>query len=333
MLLAYIPDLIEDKDVKNRDYRNSFEIYEKMVDAWMKREEGILENTSIANLQEFSERLAVDLYTKSEQRSAARIHHEELEPLAQRWEIDLNKFQISSRSLLNRDALGYYKFAHRTFMEFLFMQRFLKWDPQTLKSPWNAQIQTFFKEAILLLRERGELLPFSLQGVKIDENEIKEPVKLRATPLNPFEEAQVAEMIKKENFFDIHKNKTGKGFIHDYQIYIKKGEKVVIDYRTNLMWQQSGSQEPDYYKKAQTYIKHLNDSKFAGYDNWRLPTLEEAMSLMEREKKNADLYIDPMFDTKQRYIWTADRYSASGAWNVVFDLGYCNHIGVDILDI
>ena len=169
--------------------------------------------------------------------------------------------------------------------------------------------------------------------MKIDENEIKEPVKLRATPLNPFEEAQVVEMIKKENFFDENKNKTGKGFIHDYQIYIKKGEKVVIDYRTNLMWQQSGSQESGYYEKAQTYIKHLNDSKFAGYDNWRLPTLEEAMSLMEREKKNADLYIDPMFDTKQRYIWTADRYSASGAWNVVFDLGYCNHIGVDILDI
>jgi len=64
----------------------------------------------------------------------------------------------------------------------------------------------------------------------------------------------------------------------------------------------------------------LNSEKHGGYDDWRLPTLEEATSLMEA-KKHGDLYLDPVFNHKQRWIWTADRYSASAAWVVGFRSG------------
>jgi hypothetical protein len=59
-----------------------------------------------------------------------------------------------------------------------------------------------------------------------------------------------------------------------------------------------------------------------------LPTLEEAMSLMERKQKNSDLYINSVFEDNQRWIWTADLESAGRAWNVDFDGGNCNHGGV-----
>jgi hypothetical protein len=69
----------------------------------------------------------------------------------------------------------------------------------------------------------------------------------------------------------------------------------------------------------------MNDGKgFAGYRNWRLPTLEEAMSLMEPERK--ELYINPVFDNEQYWIWTADLYSASVAWSVNFVYGYCDDV-------
>jgi len=35
------------------------------------------------------------------------------------------------------------------------------------------------------------------------------------------------------------------------------------------------------YEKVQAYIAQLNRANFGGYSDWRLPTLEEAMCLME----------------------------------------------------
>jgi hypothetical protein len=50
---------------------------------------------------------------------------------------------------------------------------------------------------------------------------------------------------------------------------------------------------------------------------------------MEQEKQNADLYIDPMFDLKQRWIWTADAENITAAWVVNFAYGICLSRSVD----
>jgi len=118
-------------------------------------------------------------------------------------------------------------------------------------------------------------------------------------------------------------NPNGKGIKHDYQ---KSADgKTVLDKTTALMWEQFGSPKYMRYNEAKNYISQLNRKKFAGYNDWRLPTLEEAMSLMEPEKKHGDLYIDPVFDKTQRYIWTSDLHSASLAWVVFFYNGNCIH--------
>jgi len=90
------------------------------------------------------------------------------------------------------------------------------------------------------------------------------------------------------------------------------------------MWQQGGS--PDYmvFEKAKKYIDELNQQKFAGFNDWRLPTLEEAMSLMEPKKNQAGLYIDERFDSNQWWIWTSDSVKGeSWAWVVYFGSGGC----------
>ena len=78
------------------------------------------------------------------------------------------------------------------------------------------------------------------------------------------------------------------------------------------------------FDAALAYIKKLNGRSFAGFKDWRLPTLEEAMSLMEPKQKNRNLYIDPIFDKKQQWIWTSDKESASSAWVVYFYDGTCH---------
>lgn len=153
-------------------------------------------------------------------------------------------------------------------------------------------------------------------------------VTLRSKLKEGLTEDAVQSMLQLYNFYcgkyDWSKeycNPTGTGIQNNFEKQSKNGGAVVIDHASGLMWQQSGSKEYMNYKEAKEYIQKINTEKFAGYDDWRLPTLEEAVSLMEPKKMNGDLYIDPKFDIKQRWIWTSDTYSASSAWVVNFGNG------------
>ncbi len=85
------------------------------------------------------------------------------------------------------------------------------------------------------------------------------------------------------------------------------------------MWQQSGSDNYMRYKDTDDYVRQLNRKGLGGYNDWRLPTLEELASLTERQKINRR-YIDPVFDKKQSYCWNSDTVKGSSglAWGVSF---------------
>lgn len=99
------------------------------------------------------------------------------------------------------------------------------------------------------------------------------------------------------------------------------------------MWQQGGSPDTMNFEAAKNWINDLNRKRYSGYHDWRLPTLEEAMSLLERDKMNGDLYIDLIFDSNQRWIWTCDLVQGgSSAWVVYFNDGECYDYLFDISD-
>ena len=83
-----------------------------------------------------------------------------------------------------------------------------------------------------------------------------------------------------------------------------KGDKVVIDHTTGLMWHQSGSYKNMSWKRAKKWVGELNKQGYAGFLDWRLPTLEEAVSLLEQNEKSGNQFIDPVFDKTQWSIWT-----------------------------
>ncbi len=112
MLLTHIPDLLD----ASAPLRTLKDVYRAMIEAWIKREEGW---SSAENLKAFSIRLAANIFQNRERRGEETISRDELEPLAQQWDIDLESWQLAGRSLLNRNAAGDYKFAHRSIMEFL----------------------------------------------------------------------------------------------------------------------------------------------------------------------------------------------------------------------
>lgn len=321
MLLAYVPDLLE----RGKTFQFTFQFYEEMVDAWLDRDHA--EDADKASLRDFSERLAIDLYTNREKRGAERVERQLLATLAEKWNnFNLNDWKLSSRSLLNRDAAGYYKFAHRSIMEYLFVKRITTKDAQHLKINRTDQMNAFLLEMVKTkLPEAKHHLVQQLENVK----EGFPIVGLRAQANESFNDEDVQKMIHEWGFFDSSKNKEGKGFFHLYEPSEQQKAKIVIDHATGLMWQQGGSNDSISFANAEKYIQKLNREKFAGYNDWRLPTLEEAMSLMEPTQKSGDLYIDPVFDKTQRWIWTADKQSAGVAWGVYFSDGGCYGYGVD----
>lgn len=104
--------------------------------------------------------------------------------------------------------------------------------------------------------------------------------------------------------------------VNDFEV---QGE-VVIDHATGLMWQKAGSRQEMAYVAVPSYLQQLNVG-FAGYKDWRLPTIDELLSLLEVDKQSNGLYISPVFDSMQRWCWSVDLASSKAAWNVYLQLG------------
>jgi hypothetical protein len=334
MLLAYIPDLLE----SGAKIDCSFQLYEVLVEKWLYRESHWVKPE---DLRQFSERLAVDLYANRQRRGAERIPRSELADLAKAWNVLLDEWQLSGRSLLNRDAEGNYKFAHRSIMEYLYVKRLTEGDRTCHGAELTDQMKAFLGEIIStiekwsvpvemhafvwkLMQQISAQAPFPIDFTKIDLGEYHPP--LRSSPMSILSGEYAKFSIKQLDFFDSSYHSKGKGIAHQYELREKDGAKVVIDHPTGLTWQQSGSSNFLTYAGAEKYIHDLNSQCFAGYNDWRLPTLEEAMSLME-SKKHGELHLDPVFDRQQTWIWTADKESAGRAWFVSFGFGgFCDHL-------
>ena len=155
---------------------------------------------------------------------------------------------------------------------------------------------------------------------------------LRNMPRVDLSETDVSIMLRRYSFYSTDQffhewaNPYGKGVAHRYEPM--HDGKVIMDHATGLMWQKSGTKQDISYRKAHEYISRLNRGfwgwrKFAGYSDWRLPTLEEAMSLME-VKATQGMHISPVFDLEQRYIFTSDEYYVDGRiWLVFYNVGFC----------
>lgn len=316
MLLARIPELVQ----SGKSFQCAFQLYEEMVEAWLERERPFVKDKEALRL--FSERLAVDLYVNRQRRRAVRIPRSELSDLAKEWNIPLDEWQLSSRALLNRDAMGNYKFAHSSIMEYLFVKRFTAGDEACRGLEWTETMKAFLWEMIQHVMTTKKSIPFEINTADLSGYRLL----LRANPSQSFTEEEVTAMLKKRGYFDKSWHREGKGIVHLYQLQERHGAKMVVDYATNLIWQQIGSQNVTTFKDAEAYIVQLNAEKYGGYEDWRLPTLEEAMSLMESEKKNGDLFIAPVFDQTQKWIWTADKKSAALAWVVIYYYGMCSDV-------
>lgn len=106
MLLGYIDDLLADE---TKEYSTAYEIYSELVRRWIEREP-----VDDKKLYKFSAKIAEKMYNDN----TIYISQINIEKLCRKYNIKLKSIEAKSKSLLNRNALGDYKFAHRSILEY-----------------------------------------------------------------------------------------------------------------------------------------------------------------------------------------------------------------------
>lgn len=162
MLLTHIPDIMN----YNSSIETLSDLYDVMFKAWVDRENYWVEKEELIGL---SNKLAIDIYNNSDLRGMEKIPHNEIEQVTKALFINLNKWQITSRSLLNRDSEGNYKFSHRSIMEYLYVKNFLSGNSECEGRILTDQMKIFAIDSLSVHDARiAELKDFlMLVNVKI----------------------------------------------------------------------------------------------------------------------------------------------------------------------
>ena len=105
-------------------------------------------------------------------------------------------------------------------------------------------------------------------------------------------------------------------------VFRDNGDGTVLDESAKLLWERGGSPYPITWYEAQNYLGELNNRGFAGYSDWRLPTVNELMSLFVENIGPYPYCFESVFDTTQQRIWSADKKSFVAAWYADAKLGF-----------
>jgi len=120
-------------------------------------------------------------------------------------------------------------------------------------------------------------------------------------------------MLVERDFHDRERHPAGRGLAHRYETRALGDTLVIVDTGTRLMWERGGSEVALSSEAASAYIAKLNKRCHAGFSDWRLPTAEEASSLVE-PRAGASAQISDAFGTDQRFLWTADHAPDGRVW-------------------
>jgi serine/threonine protein kinase len=101
---------------------------------------------------------------------------------------------------------------------------------------------------------------------------------------------------------------------------LEENEETVVDQTTGLLWQRQSSRFPLTFSAAHAYVEQLNALDFAGCHRWRLPTVDELLSLLPDEG-GGDVFPETP-DRPVKWLWSCDRHGHHESWYVNIDMGF-----------
>jgi hypothetical protein len=106
--------------------------------------------------------------------------------------------------------------------------------------------------------------------------------------------------------------------------------KIWKDTKTNLTWQTQLDDKKYRFKEKNNFLTKINDSKYGGFNDWRVPTLEELKTITSKDYTTInghDKYIKtPLVEYINidiHSVWSIDAYETNSniAWCVNFANG------------
>lgn len=151
-----------------------------------------------------------------------------------------------------------------------------------------------------------------------------EKIELRPEPKKVLLMSNIDNFVKKYNFFESSINPSGS-YRGNFSIF---NEDVIIDNKSGLCWQKSSSERAFLRTSAKKYVVKMNNKNYGGYSDWRLPTLEEMASLLQKKRSKSRYHIHSHFTKTRPKYWTADspdllfhKTDEETAWIVDFKKG------------
>ena len=86
--------------------------------------------------------------------------------------------------------------------------------------------------------------------------------------------------------------------------FLKSADGAVYDSLTSLTWMSNDSKidlnKEVSWDEAEKYAADVNNKKIGGYDDWRIPSAQEALTLFDKNKlnkdfKGGDIHLDSIF--------------------------------------
>lgn len=228
MLLSHIQDLADG----GTEYNFSFQIYKVLISKWVERESNkpgleskyqTKENFQKV-LKDFSKEFAINLFINRVKRNGRlSIHKDEILNsfsdfqlvYFQEFEESWAESDLRSRSLLNRDAEGRFKFAHKSILEYLIAIEAIENEPFFISNNFDGMeaCKLFLKEIVL-----SEIF-YKASGTYIG-------VKKKAAPLSQMITEDLSNSIK--NIKEIRINNCTKISIWCLPFFLKSFQKLEL---------------------------------------------------------------------------------------------------------
>lgn len=125
LLLSYMDDLLDG----NSEFKTIYDIYRVLIDKWLQREVNNIQDKEARSeqkkmLYDFSIGIAQTIYQNWKDTKSMLLSPEQMNGFMTHFHYSKVPYELKRRSLINRNVSGYYKFAHKSFLEFFLAQEY-----------------------------------------------------------------------------------------------------------------------------------------------------------------------------------------------------------------